>query len=73
MSENQNEFKATVMPQEKKTQQSQGLPGLQIPDNIADIKEFQNISKVDAKELNAQITAEALKKKDEIAAALNKK
>ncbi|VVT47175.1 uncharacterized protein SAPINGB_P001580 [Magnusiomyces paraingens] len=58
----QQEFKATVMPKVEQVQSSQGLPGLHIPKNAADIKEFSEIRNVDAKQLNAQIKAEAEKK-----------
>lgn len=65
MSDNK-EFKATVMPREDTEQKSgpNGLPGIQIPANAHEIKEFQEVNNMSAKELNAQMEAE-LKKKSE--------
>lgn len=65
MSDNK-EFKATVMPREDTQQKNppNGLPGIQIPENAEEIKEFKEYSNVSAKELNAQIEAEQKKKSE---------
>lgn len=59
-----NEFKATVMPREENIQQSHGgLPGIHVPENVENIKEFSEYSNASAKELNARIEAEIQRKK----------
>lgn len=64
---NSNDLKTTVMPKEHSAshQQSQGLPGVQIPSGDQ-LKVFeQEINKADAKDLNERIDAakEGLAKK----------
>lgn len=54
----EQKFSSTVMPKEDH-HKNLGGPGLQIPTNAADIKEFSETSKVDAKDLNAKIKAQA--------------
>jgi hypothetical protein len=52
-----DKFSHTVMPkdEEAQKQQSHGLPGIQLPSNAEEIKEFAERRNVDAKALNEEI------------------
>jgi len=45
------------MPQEEQKLAHSGTPGLAVPDNAKDIKEFGEVRDVDAKDLNAKLQA----------------
>lgn len=47
----------SVMPQEEQKLAHSGTPGLAVPDNAKDIKEFGEVRDVDAKDLNAKLQA----------------
>ncbi|ODQ79656.1 carbohydrate-binding module family 48 protein [Babjeviella inositovora NRRL Y-12698] len=51
-------FATTVLPSAENQQVTTGEPGVVIPQNAAQIKEFSEVSNVNAKDLNAQIEAE---------------
>lgn len=56
----EGESKTTVLPSTEGQQDTSatGEPGIVIPSNAKDIKEFSEVSDVDAKELNAKLNAE---------------
>ncbi|KAA8911445.1 hypothetical protein TRICI_003807 [Trichomonascus ciferrii] len=63
----EQEFKHTVMPKDdslEKQKDNHGAPGIQIPQNANDIKEFSEVRNVDAKKFNEEIhkAEEAAKK-----------
>lgn len=53
----EKEYKTTVLPRED-TQQPGSVPGIHVPENAHEIKEFSEVNQTSAKELNAQIAAE---------------
>lgn len=62
--EQEQKFSHTVMPKEDTKQELTGAPGIQIPVNPEEIKEFAITRDVDPKKLNEDIAkAEAEKKK----------
>lgn len=59
------DFKTTVLPREEpKGQQSQGLPGIQLPTK-EQIEAFPEVVKTDAKALNEKIRAQLQAKEQE--------
>lgn len=59
------DFKTTVLPKEEpKGQQSQGLPGIQLPTK-EQIAAFPEVVKADAKALNEKIRAQLQQKEQE--------
>ncbi|ANB12170.1 GTP-binding protein [Sugiyamaella lignohabitans] len=69
MSEANNNFATTVLPKDDHAegkQHSQGQPGIHLPKNADDIKEFSQVRNVDAKALNEQIAKAEQEAKDKV-------
>lgn len=57
-SNKENELSTTVMPSEEGKQVTSGEPGIAVPTNASEIKEFSEVRNVNAKDLNEKIKAE---------------